>query len=87
MGRVATIARRTFLIGSVAIAGGVAFGAYMYRRPGENPLLADLEPGEAAITPYVKIDLRQCDADHPKNRPGAGHLFDAGHADSRGTGH
>ena len=56
MGRVATIARRTFLIGSVAIAGGVAFGAYMYRRPGENPLLADLEPGEAAITPYVKID-------------------------------
>ena len=56
MGRAATIARRTFLIGSVAIAGGVAFGAYMYRRPADNPLLADLEPGEAVITPYVKID-------------------------------
>ncbi len=56
MGRATTIARRTFLISSVAIAGGVAFGAYMYRRPGENPLLADLQPGEAVITPYVKID-------------------------------
>ncbi|WP_419909072.1 molybdopterin cofactor-binding domain-containing protein [Hoeflea sp.] len=56
MGRVTTIARRTFLIGSVAVAGGVAFGAYMYKRPGENPLMADLEDGEAVITPYVKID-------------------------------
>ncbi len=56
MGRVATIARRTFLIGSVALAGGVAFGAYMYRRPGENPLLAGLDDGEVVITPYVKIE-------------------------------
>ncbi|WP_136660115.1 molybdopterin cofactor-binding domain-containing protein [Nitratireductor sp. XY-223] len=56
MGRVTTIARRTFLIGSVAIAGGVAFGAYMYKRPGENPLMANLAEGEAVITPYVKID-------------------------------
>lgn len=55
MGRVRTIARRSFLIGSAAIAGGVAFGAYLYNRE-VNPLLADLEPGEAAITPYVKID-------------------------------
>ena len=56
MGRAAKIARRTFLFGSVAIAGGVAFGYYLVRRPHENPLLDNLADGEAAITPYVKID-------------------------------
>lgn len=55
MGRARRIARRAFLIGSAAIAGGVAFGIYAVRRPHENPLLATLGPGEAAITPWVKI--------------------------------
>lgn len=50
------IARRTFLVGSVAVAGGVAFGYYVYKRPHPNPLLEDLGDGEAAITPWVKID-------------------------------
>lgn len=58
MGRAKTIARRSFLIGSVAITGGVAFGTYLYKRDLTNPLLADLGPGEAAITPYVKIDAQ-----------------------------
>ena len=56
MGRVGKIARRSFLIGSAAIAGGVAFGAYMYRKPHDNPLLARLDDAEAAITPYVHIN-------------------------------
>jgi len=56
MGRLRTITRRTFLIGSAAIVGGVAFGTYMAKRPIKNPLMADLEEGEAAITPYIKID-------------------------------
>ena len=56
MGRLRTITRRTFLIGSTAIVGGVAFGTYLAKRPIENPLLSDLEDGEAAITPHVKID-------------------------------
>jgi isoquinoline 1-oxidoreductase beta subunit len=56
MGRVKTIARRSFLVGSAAIAGGVAFGYFAYKRPVENPLLENLEAGEAALTPYVKID-------------------------------
>ncbi|MEM0949929.1 MAG: molybdopterin cofactor-binding domain-containing protein [Pseudomonadota bacterium] len=55
MSRLRTIARRTFLIGSAAVAGGVAFGIYYVRRPTPNPLLADLGQGEAAITPFVKI--------------------------------
>ena len=56
MGRLKTIARRTFLIGGVAIAGGVAFGAYMVRRPHDNPLLSDLKDGEATFNPWVMID-------------------------------
>jgi isoquinoline 1-oxidoreductase beta subunit len=53
MGRLKTIARRTFLIGSAAVVGGVAFGVYTVRKPHANPLTA--EAGEAVLTPYVKI--------------------------------
>ncbi|MCR9156198.1 MAG: molybdopterin-dependent oxidoreductase [Rhodobacteraceae bacterium] len=53
MGSLKTIARRTFLIGSAAVVGGVAFGAYTVRKPHENPLTA--EAGDAVLTPYVKI--------------------------------
>lgn len=56
MGRVAKIARRTFLIGSAVIAGGVAFGVYQAKRSLPNPLKDDLADGEAAISPFVKID-------------------------------
>ena len=55
MGRLKTIARRTFLVGSVAIVGGVAFGYYLYKKPLVNPLLADLGEGEASMTEYVRI--------------------------------
>lgn len=55
MGRARTIARRSFLIGSAAIAGGVAFGAYVVTRATPNPLLDGLGTGEAALTPFVKI--------------------------------
>ncbi|MEM8653150.1 MAG: molybdopterin cofactor-binding domain-containing protein [Pseudomonadota bacterium] len=56
MSRIGKIARRTFLVGSAAVVGGVAFGYYAYKRPPANPLLTDLGEGEAALTPYVKID-------------------------------
>ncbi|SLN26087.1 Isoquinoline 1-oxidoreductase subunit beta [Roseivivax jejudonensis] len=55
MGRASTIARRTFLIGSATILGGVAFGAYFVSRPTSNPLLKGLPEGQAALTPFVKI--------------------------------
>lgn len=55
MGRMRTIARRGFLIGSVAIAGGVAFGTYALRRPHDNPLAEGLAEGEATFSPWVKI--------------------------------
>lgn len=55
MARLRTLARRSFLIGSVAIAGGVAFGTYVARRTLPNPLLDGLAEGEAALTPHVKV--------------------------------
>lgn len=54
MGRLKTIARRTFLIGSAAILGGVAFGTWRYKTPYANPLASG--GGVGAITPYVLID-------------------------------
>ncbi len=56
MGTATKIARRTFLIGSAAIAGGVAFGAWRVQTPFANPLDDGLADGEAAITPFIKID-------------------------------
>lgn len=53
MSRLGTIARRSFLIGSAAIAGGVAFGWYQYRKPHPNPIAGE---GLAALNPYVLID-------------------------------
>ncbi len=55
MGRLRTIARRTFLVGSAAVVGGVAFGYYLVRKPHDNPLNADLAEGETAFNPWVKI--------------------------------
>lgn len=55
MAKVKTIARRTFLFGSAAIGGGVAFGIYKVKTPHENPLEATLAPGEATFNPWVKI--------------------------------
>lgn len=54
MSRIGKIARRSFLIGSAAIVGGVAFGVYAARRPAPNPLVP--EEGEVALNPFVLID-------------------------------
>ncbi|MEP5759216.1 MAG: molybdopterin cofactor-binding domain-containing protein [Litoreibacter sp.] len=59
MGRLKTITRRTFFIGSAAVLGGVAFGTYLVQRSPGNPLLADLKGGEAALNPFVKITSEQ----------------------------
>lgn len=56
MSRLASAARRTFLVGSVAIAGGVAFGTYLVRRTPANPLLGERDDGEAVFNPWVRVD-------------------------------
>jgi isoquinoline 1-oxidoreductase subunit beta len=70
MTKLGTIARRSFLIGSAAIAGGVAFGWYAYRKPYANPLVAD--EGAAALTPYVMIDASGVTIITPRAEMGQG---------------
>ena len=72
MGRIRTIARRTFLIGSAAIAGGVAFGAYVVARPHENPLADDLPDGAATFNPWVRIDSKRITLITPHHDIGQG---------------
>lgn len=55
MSKLKKITRRSFMIGSGLVAGGVAFGAYKVATPHANPLLAELREGEAAFTPFIKI--------------------------------
>ena len=56
MGRARTIARRSFLIGSAVVMGGVAFGIYRAVRPFENPNVATLSDGATSFNPWVIID-------------------------------
>ena len=56
MGKAKTIARRTFLIGSAAVAGGLVVGWALVKWPLRNPLLDVLDDDDAALNPYVKID-------------------------------
>ena len=55
MAKARKIARRSFLIGSAAIAGGVVFGIYKVKKPHDNPLEAGLADGEATFNPWVKV--------------------------------
>ena len=56
MAKLATIARRTFLIGTGTVVAGLAVGTYFYRRDPANPLLKDLPNGATTFNPYVRID-------------------------------
>jgi len=56
MGRLATITRRTFLVGGVALAGGIAFGVYKVKQTPDNPLLTNLPDGAASFNPWVIIN-------------------------------
>lgn len=72
MGKIGTIARRTFLVGSLAVAGGVAFGVYTYRKDPDNPLLSGMKPGDAVLTPYVRIDQKGVTLIAPRTEMGQG---------------
>ncbi len=74
MGRMRTIARRTFLVGSAAIVGGVAFGTYMMQRQLPNPLEDDLADGAATFNPWVLIDSEKVTLVTPHGDKGQGVL-------------
>ena len=65
MSTLGTITRRGLLLGSAAVAGGVAFGYYRYHQPLPNPLPLALSEGglggasvvqSYALTPYLVIN-------------------------------
>jgi isoquinoline 1-oxidoreductase subunit beta len=72
MSRLGTYTRRGFLVASAAVAGGVVFGVRAYNARLENPLLAGLAPGEAALTPYVKITTEGITLITPRAEMGQG---------------
>ncbi len=72
MGRVAKIARRSFLIGSAAVVGGVAFGVYKVKTPYDNPLDEGLAQGAATFNPWVIIDADKITLIGPHGDKGQG---------------
>lgn len=54
MASIGKIARRTFLIGSAALVGGVAFGVYQVKKDAPNPL--QTAEGESTLNPYILIN-------------------------------
>lgn len=66
------ILRRTFLLGSAAIVGGVAIGYWQVTKPHENPLKKDLQEGQAALTPYVLVDAQGVTIIAPRAEMGQG---------------
>ena len=69
MGRAARLARRTFLVGSLAVVGGAAFGVWAIRRPAENPLLPE---AGAALNPFVIVDAAGVTIIAPRAEMGQG---------------
>ena len=60
MGHMQRISRRAFLVGSAAVAGGIAFGSYGEAHQADltshgNPLTSGLGPNSASFNPWVEI--------------------------------
>ena len=60
MGDIANLSRRAFIVGSAAVAGGVAFGSYGNAQQAAttgnaNPLAAGLGPNSVTFNPWVEI--------------------------------
>lgn len=72
MGRLGTITRRTFLVGSAVVAGGVAFGLYKLATPHDNPLEEGLLENAATFNPWILIDDKKITLITPHGDKGQG---------------
>ena len=70
MANIRKIARRSFLIGSAAIVGGVAFGVYKINADAPNPLVAG--EGEATLNPFILINADGITVITPRAEMGQG---------------
>ena len=60
MGDIQRLSRRAFIVGSAALAGGIAFGSYsnaesVATSASGNPLAAGLGPNSVTFNPWVEI--------------------------------
>jgi isoquinoline 1-oxidoreductase beta subunit len=69
MGRIKTFSRRAFVVGSVAVVGGVAFGGWKALKTPKNPLSP---PDGAALNPWLIIDQRGITVIVPRAEMGQG---------------
>lgn len=69
MGKLKTFTRRAFIVGSVAVAGGVAFGTYQVVRPAKGPGAPDQG---VRLNPWVVIDARGVTVIVPRAEMGQG---------------
>ncbi len=69
MSRIKTFSRRAFLVGSVAVAGGVMFGTYEVVRKSPNPLAPELG---VTLNPWLIIDARGVTVIVPRAEMGQG---------------
>ncbi|PWQ95751.1 xanthine dehydrogenase family protein molybdopterin-binding subunit [Leucothrix arctica] len=75
MSTLGKITRRTFLVASAAIVGGVVFGTYKYKQALPNPLLDGddaAQPDFATLNPYLKIDQEGVTVITPRAEMGQG---------------
>jgi len=75
MSTLGKITRRTFMVASVAVVGGVVFGTYKYKQAVPNPLLGSddaAKPDFASLNPYLKIDQNGVTVITPRAEMGQG---------------
>ena len=70
--KLATFTRRGFLIGSLAVTGGVVFGYLKYKQPHDNPLLETASEDDAVLTPYIQINQQGITIFSPRAEMGQG---------------
>jgi isoquinoline 1-oxidoreductase subunit beta len=69
MGKLRTFTRRSFLVGSVAVAGGVAFGTYQVMR---DPKAPGIDTEGVVLNPWIVIDARGVTVIVPRAEMGQG---------------
>jgi len=70
--KLASFTRRSFLVGSLAVTGGVVFGYWKYKQPHDNPLLDNAGEDEAVLTPYILINKEGITIFSPRAEMGQG---------------
>lgn len=72
MGKIGTIARRSFFVGGATVAGGLAFGYWKLKQPFPNPLSQNLAEGQVPLGDYVLLSPEGVTLITPRGEMGQG---------------